>query len=256
MGQDKKVACYDLVNKEWLVYNSSKEANLIMGFNGSAAVAVAKIQKSIVQNRYFFCDYEDMPIYTEEVILDVEKRKNAKPKKSTCEKSIAIYDIRNANKGWVIHDSLKKAAKSIDMALSTLNNAVRDNELYKERYIIAYEGEHLKLDIPKILELPLEDNRYYIFPHTQEEREELYKRLQIGIKYHPKYNSVEKLKELALWSNEQAEEANDSMRRKIEEKMMERYNTTSTIVAGMKKKGDEDEIEGFEDIDDIEDIED
>jgi hypothetical protein len=244
MGTNKQIACFDIEKREWLIYKSAKEAALIMGMRNTAP-GVAKLQKTLYSGRYFFCDPVDIELYTEETILDPAKRRKAKPSKSTCEIKIAIYDIRNANKGWQIHDSLKKAAKSIDMALSTLNKAVRDNELYKERYIIAYEGEHLKLDIPKILELPLEDNRYYIFPHTQEEREELYKRLEIG-KYN-KRNTPEALKELMDWANQQAEEANENMRRKIDEKMFERYGSRSVVIAAkMKKEKEEDELDNFD----------
>jgi hypothetical protein len=252
MGTDKQVSRYDIVEKEWVVFSSAKEATRVMKLKG-AAVAVAKLQKSIVRNRYFFCDTKDAELYTDEIIMDRDKRMAVEVEKRTIERTIAVYDIRRADLGWQVYDSLKKAAKSIDMSLSTLNKAIRDNGLYEKRYIIAYESEHQRLDIKNILELPLEDDRYYVWPTNPEEREELFRRLQIG-KYHPKYNTTEKIKELMIWANEQAEEANDDMRRKINEKMLERYNTTSTIVAGMKKKGDVDEIEGMdmEDIDDEE----
>lgn len=246
MGQPKRIACFDIKKKEWLIYESGKEANLIMGLRGSA-VGVAKLQRAIVKDRYFFCDPEDMGLYPEDIILDLDKRRAVKERKGTCKKPIMVYDIRKSNLGWVEYPGLKETAKILDVPLSSLNSYIRSQDLHNKRYIYAYKGEENTVDIQRALELPLEDDRYYIWPTSLNEREELFKRLQMG-KYHPVYNTLDKLKELAAWANEQVEENNLAMMNKIEAAMMKRYGTKSSIVAARMKE----KIEGM-DMDDFDD---
>lgn len=198
-----KIACYDTVEKTWTVYSNTAEAVKKTGIKDST-ITNGKFYRRLCSNRYFFCNAEHMELFPEEVILDREKA--AAVDLGSTKRHFAVMDIRRSDLGWKKFYGLDSLSEYIGVPKVTISASLFNHYLLKKRYIVCLEKDIDKLDIPYLLYDDRDKDSYYFWPTDEKSKHELYKRLQIGMEYHPKYNSIEKLNELIRYANQKAEE--------------------------------------------------